>query len=106
MLEESHLGHLKFWLSEFDVVVAVVAVVVEEEGDGAGDGEEGGVLVCNTTPLVEIFLSPAIRPAPPNSSWIIFSPCRSTTIQKQEKQTRVSLFEVVEKLKKVVFVVY
>jgi len=38
----------------------VVVVVEEEEGDGAGDGEE-------------IFLSPAIRPEPPNSSWIIFS---------------------------------
>ena len=103
MLEESHRGHLKFWFSEFDVVV-----VVEEEGEGAGDGEEGWVLACNSTPLVEIFLSPAISPAPPNSSWIIFfsSSCRSTTIQKQEKQRRVSLFEVVEKLKKVGFVVY
>lgn len=55
MLEESQRGHLKFWLSE------VVVVVEEEEGDGLGDGEE------------EIFLSPAIRPEPPNSSWIIFS---------------------------------
>lgn len=82
MLEESHRGHLKFWFSKFDEVVVVVAVVVavvavgvvaveQEERDGVGDGEEG--VACITPPLVGIFLSPAIRPAPPNSSWIIFS---------------------------------
>lgn len=73
MLEESHRGHLKLWFSEFVEVVAVVVVaVVEEEEDGAGDEEEDGV-ACKTAPLVEISLPPAIRPAPPNSSWIIFS---------------------------------
>lgn len=76
MLEESHRGHLKF--SGFDEVVvaeevvAVVVLVVEEEEEWDGEGEREGGVASKTPPLMEIFLSPAIRPAPPNSSWIIF----------------------------------
>lgn len=77
MLEESHLGHLNFWMSvgvglaivvEF-VAALVVVVVVEEEGDGEGEGSK-------TTPeMGRLFRSRFRRPEapPPNSSWIIFT---------------------------------
>lgn len=68
MFEESHRGHLRFSeVEEFVELVAVVVVVVvaDEEGDGEGEGE--GV-PSKMVPLMEIFLSPPIRPAPPKSS--------------------------------------
>lgn len=70
MFEESHLGHLRFSEDELAAVaVAVVFVVdadvVEEEGDNEGEGE---VVPSKIVPLMENFLSPPIRPAPPRSS--------------------------------------
>ena len=92
MFDESHRGHLRFWFSEFVEVVVVVAAVAVEVAVEEGDGEEGrevgdGVGGSRTPPLMEIFLSPAMKLEPPNSSWIIFLYfCGSTTIQKHEKQ--------------------
>lgn len=77
MFEESHRGHLKFsWAEEGVELVAevVVADVVEEEGDGEGEREgEGEGVPSKMVALMGIFLSPPIKPAPPKSSWIIFS---------------------------------
>ena len=86
MFDESHRGHLRFWFSEFDGVVelgvlvvaveevVVVVTLVVEGGHGEEEGmrEQGdGRTPLPPDPLVEVFLSPAMRVAPPNSSWII-----------------------------------
>lgn len=71
MFEESHLGHLRFsGVEEVELAAAVavvVAVAVEEEGEEDNEGEGEGV-ASKMVPLMEIFLSPPIRPAPPRSS--------------------------------------
>ena len=97
MFEESHLGHLKFWFSELGEVELVAAaavlalellvlLVVVEEGHEE-EGREGDGVEARTPPLTEILVSPGIRPAPPNSSWIIFFIFVDLqTIQNHEKQ--------------------
>lgn len=69
-MEESQRGHLKF--SEAEEVVAAAAVVTvvvlpEEEEDGEGEGEGEGE-ASKIPPLMVIFLSPPISPAPPPNS--------------------------------------
>lgn len=87
MFDESQRGHLKFWLfsellfEELLVELLLLAEVVGgfvvgavEEDEGEGTGGEGWWLGSNmaVVPLMEIFLSPPIKPAAPRSSWIIF----------------------------------
>lgn len=82
MFEESHLGHRKFWPSEFEEVVAVAVVVAVAlvalvaavaEAEREVEGEESRI---EQVLLMEILVSPAAAKSPdtPNSSWIIFFP--------------------------------
>lgn len=64
MFEESHLGHLKFWFSEFEVVEEFGAVEEEGEGDVVG-------VPSRMVPwwMGVLFSPPPTRsPAPPSSS--------------------------------------
>lgn len=77
MFEESHLGHRKFWPSEFEDVVGVAVVVTVAllaavaEAEREVEGEESRI---EQVLLMEILVSPAAAKSPdtPNSSWIIF----------------------------------
>lgn len=96
MLEESHLGHLKFWVwSDFAADAVELVVVVDDEvvdeGVGDGDGEEARV-PSKMVPLIEILL-PAVPPKwkpeePPRSSWIIFWKIPSLCIDLQQSKKK------------------
>lgn len=95
MFEESQRGHLRFWLfPELEEVLlvllpileSVLLVVVVGSGGGGGGGAavavvvvtvavvvvvqggKGEVVPSKMLPVMEIFLSPLIKPAAPRSS--------------------------------------